>query len=233
VRTIVESVKLVNSVASARRTDLPKGELVLKRVFDLTVSVCAFVCIMPVLLLAMIAIVLESPGSPIFTQIRVGQNGKLFRIFKLRTMVQGSDAANFRTQQCDARLTRVGIILRRLNIDELPQLLNVMLGDMSIIGPRPLSLTETEFLTAQTGFSREYAGLIPAFRPGLVGLEQVNRFRDLTYAERFKYNNVYETGWTLASDIQILLKAVCICSPVVFCVVLGAIVTATFCLHIH
>ncbi len=216
----MESVELVNSATQSRANYSPTFELFLKRAFDVTLSLCALVCLVPLAALLMVAIVLESPGSPIFAQLRVGQNGRLFRIFKLRTMFVGSHVLDFKTRQEDNRLTRVGVWLRRLNLDELPQLVNVLIGDMSIIGPRPLSQDETTFLTGQGGFSVKYPGLTPGFKPGLVGLEQVNRNKDLTYSERFAYNHKYETHWSPMSDITILVKAMCLCSPV--CVAVGS-----------
>lgn len=211
-------------VVQTSTNEFVQYESAVKRAFDLCLAVIALACVFPLLLVAMLAIILETPGSPIFTQARVGQNGKIFRIFKLRTMVAGSDKQSFRTQQMDKRLTRVGAILRRLNIDELPQLVNILLGHMSIIGPRPLSLDETRFLTTQAGFEWDYPGLIPTSRPGLVGLEQVNRDRELSYAERFRYNHNYESNWTVVLDLNILAKAILLCSPVCVAVVGGGAV---------
>ncbi|MGH9550240.1 MAG: sugar transferase [Terriglobales bacterium] len=202
---------------------MSEQNLLLKRSFDITLSVLALICVAPTLAAAMLLIVLETSGSPFFTQLRYGQGGKPFRIFKLRTMFVGSESGSFKTVSEDERLTKVGSWLRRLNIDELPQLVNVLIGDMSIIGPRPLSLEETRFLIEQAHFSREYPGLMPSFKPGLVGLEQINRSRSLTYAERFEFNNQYESQWTPMSDIKILWKAVVLCSPVCVAVAAGAV----------
>lgn len=228
----MESVKLVNSAVSVRPCDVPTSELLLKRSFDVILALIAIVCLLPFLALAMLAISLDSAGPPVFTQLRVGRFGKLFRIFKLRTMYVGSDSLDFATRPADKRLTRVGVWLRRLNLDELPQLINVLIGDMSIIGVRPLSLVETQFLSTQGGFTKDYPGFIPSFKPGLVGLEQVNRTKDLTYEERFEYNSTYESGWSIAMDLRILLKAMKVCSPVCAVVTLGAVLVCT-CLHIH
>lgn len=214
-----ESVELVARVSSAQDSVVGSYHRSFKRVFDILVAGTALVCVAPLLLFLMLLIVIESPGSPLFSQYRVGQNGRIFRIFKLRTMHLGADKMNFRTIAGDGRLTRIGLLLRRLNVDELPQLLNILNGDMSIIGPRPLSLTETNFLVEQAGFSPDYPGLVPRFRPGLVGLEQVNRNRDLTYAERFEYNYLYEMSWTPFADLRILMRAIYLCSPV--CVAVG------------
>lgn len=219
---LVESVELIKSVAT---TDIESIAYAgwLKRSIDIVIAALSLICVAPLLLVAFVLITLESPGSPIFTQVRVGQNGRHFKIFKLRTMFSGSDKLHYKTEPLDSRLTKVGAILRQMNIDELPQLINILIGDMSIIGPRPLSVTETEFLVSQAAFSKETPGLVPTFRPGLVGLEQVNRSSNLTYAQRFEFNNNYESNWSLAMDFKILLKAMRQCSSVCAVVVLGAI----------
>lgn len=223
----MESIELVSSARCPRDiVAAPTLELFAKRAFDLGLASLALLCSIPMLVPAMIAIMLDSWGAPIFTQLRVGQNGKTFRIFKLRTMYAGSDSLDYKTRDKDARLTRVGTWLRRLNLDELPQLFNVLAGDMSIIGPRPLSTAETAFLTGQGGFTHDYPGLIPTMRPGLVGLEQVNRNRNLTYADRFQYNQEYQHNWSLATDWNILFKAIVICSPVCIAVISGAMLFA-------
>jgi lipopolysaccharide/colanic/teichoic acid biosynthesis glycosyltransferase len=219
----VESAELVTSVASAAELEIPSYERACKRAFDLAVATFSLLCVAPVVAVAMFLIVLESSGSPIFTQLRIGQRGRVFRILKLRTMFKGSDKLNYKTVAADERLTKVGSVLRSLNIDELPQLINIINGDMSVVGPRPLSLDETQFLTEQAGISKDTSGLIPVFRPGLVGLEQVNRDRTLTYAERFRYNDTYESNWSLALDSKILLKAMYLCRPICAVVAFGAL----------
>lgn len=196
--------------------------LAAKRAFDILLAAVSLLCLLPVLLVATLAIVLDSAGSPIFTQLRVGQNGKIFKILKLRTMYMGADRFDYKTRSNDPRLTSVGVWLRRLNIDELPQLFNVLAGDMSIIGPRPLSEAETKVIIHDAGFSPEIPGLIPTMKPGLVGLEQINRTRNLTYAERFRFNCQYESNWSITTDAHILVTAVSQCSPVCIAVMLGA-----------
>lgn len=197
-----------------------------KRLFDITFAIVSIVLSSPVLLLALLVVALESPGNPIFVQKRVGKNGRIFDIYKLRTMYQGmvSDNDGFRTAKGDSRLTKSGFILRATNIDELPQLFNILKGDMSLIGPRPLSVDETEYIASHLNIGEHYPGFRPAVRPGLVGLEQVNRTRDLTYLERFQYNHVYETQWTPDLDCRIFLKALIICRHVCFAAIAGSIV---------
>jgi len=209
------------------------AEQLVKRSFDILLAGVSLICVAPMLLVAMMLIMIEDPGAPIFTQMRVGQGGRLFRIFKLRTMRLGADLLHFRTLRGDDRLTRIGTILRQLNLDELPQLCNVLLGDMSIIGPRPLSLVETDFLIGQCGFNHDCPGLIPEMRPGLVGLEQVNRNRELTYEERFQMNASYERNWTVNSDLAIFKRAIQLCSPVCISVTAGGLLLVSLIAFLH
>ncbi len=192
-----------------------------KRIFDVAVACLSLICVAPVLVVAMLCIVLETAGSPIYRQKRIGQNGRVFTIYKLRSMNLGADKQGYRTASNDNRLTTTGRFLRRLNIDELPQLVNIIIGDMSIIGPRPLSLSETQFLQ-NDGFLLTLPGFIPQVRPGLVGLEQVNRDHDLTYHQRFAFNEAYESSMSLSTDYRILRKAMKQCSPICLLVGCGA-----------
>jgi lipopolysaccharide/colanic/teichoic acid biosynthesis glycosyltransferase len=186
----------------------------IKRLFDITFACFGLIVTGPILLFACLAIVLESAGSPIFVQRRVGRNGKIFNIYKLRSMRSQSQSNGFKTAKGDQRLTSVGLFLRVTNLDELPQLLNILLGDMSLIGPRPLSVDETEYIKGTLQVSPSYAGFSPQSRPGLVGLEQINRNRELTYFERFEYNHEYEAGWSLWLDLQIFARSLFMCKHV-------------------
>lgn len=115
-----------------------KGSLALKRALDIVLSLLGVICLSPVLLLCALAVVLDSPGGVFYRQTRVGRGGKEFRIFKFRTMVSDADKRGLLiTVGADARITRVGRVLRKAKLDELPQLLNVLKGDMSFVGPRP------------------------------------------------------------------------------------------------
>jgi len=197
--------------------------LALKRCFDLLFACVALVITAPALLVALIAIPIQSRGWPLFVQRRVGKNGRFFNILKLRTMYVGSDSYDFKTASGDSRLTAVGKILRKTNIDELPQLINVLIGDMSLIGPRPLSADETNYIADALNLDSDHPGFIPKMRPGLVGLEQVNRVRDLTYRDRFAYNEEYESCWTLSNDARIFLRGLLVCKDVCMISLLGAL----------
>jgi lipopolysaccharide/colanic/teichoic acid biosynthesis glycosyltransferase len=189
----------------------------IKRTFDILFAMFGLIVTGPILLLACLAIVMESSGSPIFIQRRVGRKGRIFNIYKLRSMrsVRKESCSNgFKTAKDDQRLTRVGLFLRLTNLDELPQLINILLGDMSLIGPRPLSVDETEHIKGTLQVSPAYAGFAPQSRPGLVGLEQINRTRELTYLERFEYNHEYEATWSPWLDLQIFARSVFMCKHV-------------------
>jgi lipopolysaccharide/colanic/teichoic acid biosynthesis glycosyltransferase len=192
----------------------------LKRAFDVIVASIALICCLPILLVAMAAICLESSGSPIFVQKRIGKDNQQFSIIKLRTMYLGAERLAIRTASNDGRITKVGRILRSIYVDELPQLLNIIRGDMSIIGPRPLSSEETSHIIESLTLSEDHPGLCPTLRPGLVGLEQVNRTRALSYVERFRLNHEYEKTWSPALDVRIFIKSVVMCRGV--CLATGA-----------
>jgi lipopolysaccharide/colanic/teichoic acid biosynthesis glycosyltransferase len=179
-----------------------------KRPLDMVVGIVALIASLPIMAVASLAIWLESRGGPIYKQKRVGKNGRLFELYKLRTMYVGADEAGFKTADQDPRVTRIGTFLRDKKIDELPQLFNVLRGEMSLIGPRPLSLEETDHLTGQLGFSKTDPGLCPRVRPGLTGLEQIYRIHPLSYADRFRWNNGYEEDLSFKIDLKIFLTTI-------------------------
>lgn len=137
-----------------------------KRVFDLVVAAVLLPLTSPVILLAMLAIKLSSPGPALFSQIRVGQNGVLFRCHKLRTMVVGTPSLPSHQAPANS-VTSVGAVLRKFKIDELPQLWNVLKGEMSLVGPRPCLPTQTELIER-----RRQLGVLVAL-PGITGLAQM------------------------------------------------------------
>ena len=144
----------------------------MKRCFDIVFAIVTLFVTSPILLLLMIAIPIESPGWPIFTQMRVGRGGKMFRIYKLRSMHRGEmplelsrDPARLREHNQD-RVTRIGKLVRKSGIDEVPQMINVLVGDMSIVGPRPWP--ESQVTPAR------YSPIRDDLRPGLTGLAVVS-----------------------------------------------------------
>jgi lipopolysaccharide/colanic/teichoic acid biosynthesis glycosyltransferase len=184
---------------------------ILKRTFDLLFTVPAVILLTPLLLLAALAIRIESRGSIFFVQTRMGRGNRLFKVYKFRSMYQhlcdrnGVESAS----RADARLTRVGRILRATSIDELPQLANVILGDMSLVGPRPHALGslagERLFWEVDTRYWHRHAS-----KPGLTGLAQIRGFRGATHEQadltnRLKADLEYLTNWSVWRDLGILL----------------------------
>jgi len=195
--------------------------LSLKRSLDIVLASALLVVVSPLLLLCCLAIAAESPGAAFFTQVRVGARGRRFRMFKIRTMFSGLDKLSCVTETDDPRVTSFGRFLRLSKLDELPQLFNIINGDMSIIGPRPLSEDECNYLVDNEGMSPEYPGFIPVSRPGLIGLEQVNRDRKRCYSERFDLNAEYERSISWVMDFDILMRAVNQCRAVVYSAVIA------------
>ena len=206
------------SATTAFRRELPQTKAVAvsaaKRVIDIVAASGALLLFLPLLLVVMLAIRLESPGPAIFRQRRTGYRGRVFTILKFRTMSVAEDCAKVRqATKNDDRVTAMGALLRKLSIDELPQLWNVLRGDMSIVGPRPHALAHDEY----------YGALIPTYsarfraKPGLTGYAQVNGFRgeisDMRcMSDRVAADNSYIEQWSLALDLVILLKTV----PLIF-----------------
>jgi putative colanic acid biosynthesis UDP-glucose lipid carrier transferase len=198
----------------SRHPDYPVATHPLKRFLDVSIAGFALLLFLPLLVVVMMVIRLESPGSPIFRQRRTGYRGKVFTIYKFRTMTVTEDCDKVRqATKGDERVTEVGALLRKLSIDELPQLWNVLKGDMSIVGPRPHALAHDEY----------YGALIPTYaarfraKPGLTGYAQVNGFRGeirdtRCMSDRVAADNAYIEEWSPALDLAILARTV----PLVF-----------------
>ncbi len=190
-----------------------------KRFFDLLFGSILFIFSLPVMLLAALLIIIDDPGNALYRQKRIGKHGTVFELYKIRTMYIDQEHHGFRTTHSDSRVTRVGKLLRDTKIDELPQLLNVIKGDMSLIGPRPLSVSEFEYIE-HLGFAETHHGFCPEVSPGLTGLEQVNRAGlHMPYGDRFIFNRYYESHLSPLWDFKILVKTFLLCTPV--CVLLG------------
>jgi lipopolysaccharide/colanic/teichoic acid biosynthesis glycosyltransferase len=173
------------------------------RLIDLVVASLALLVSSPVLLVAMVAIRVESPGSPIFRQRRIGQHGEAFEMLKLRTMVSGAEhqGAGLAVNYGDPRITRVGHVLRRYSIDELPNLVNVLRGEMSIVGPRPTIQAQVDQYTPLQRRRLEV-------KPGLTGWAQINGRATLPWHERIELDVWYVDHRTLRLDMAILWKTV-------------------------
>jgi lipopolysaccharide/colanic/teichoic acid biosynthesis glycosyltransferase len=182
-------------------------QLVAKRIMDVVLAITGTTVFAPLLLVSALAIKLDSRG-PVFFRLPVaGLRGQGFEQWKLRTMVDGARESGdrFETSSSDPRITRVGRFLRRWSIDELPQLWNVVRGDMSIVGPRPT------FFEIASKYSAEQA-LRLAMRPGLTGFAQVQGRNLLTWAERVELDNFYVEHHSLWLDCEIIARTI----PVLF-----------------
>lgn len=174
----------------------------LKRVFDFAVGLAVLVLASPVLSLAVLLIKLTSPGPIFFRQVRTGRDGCPFRPFKLRTMRGGRTPDPNELVPLDhPEITAVGRVLRRLKIDELPQVFNVINGDMSLVGPRPTLPQQT---AAYDDFQRQRLFV----RPGMTGLAQVNGSVGISWEERIKYDVYYVKHHGLLIDLGIMLKTI-------------------------
>ncbi len=198
---------------SKREDRLGPDEHPLKRVFDVAGATLVLIVTAPLIALVSLAVRLESPGSPIFTQIRVGWHGKPFRLYKLRSMRDGAEAEKalllahneadgplFKMRK-DPRATRVGRFIRRVSIDELLQFWNVLKGEMSIVGPRPNLPEEVEHYT-------DWQRVRMHVRPGITGLSQISGRSELTFDETCLLDIYYIENWSLSLDLKIFLKTI-------------------------
>ena len=190
---------------------------VAKRALDLIISAPLAIVLAPIMLLIMLLVRIGSPGTSLYSQRRVGLHGRTFVCHKFRTMRVDADKrldqllssdpaaaaewAKYQKLRNDPRTTWIGRILRKSSLDELPQLYNVLRGDMSIVGPRPITSGEIH------RYGQNYP-FYTAVRPGVVGLWQVNGRNKLNYDERVAFDVQYVRNWTIMSDVRILLRAV-------------------------
>jgi lipopolysaccharide/colanic/teichoic acid biosynthesis glycosyltransferase len=176
---------------------------VIKRAFDVLVATAALIVTSPILGAAALAIRLESHGSPIYRQRRVGRHGEPFEMLKLRTMVSGAEhvGAGMAVNYGDPRITRVGALLRRFSLDELPNLVNVLRGEMSIVGPRPTIQAQVDQYTDRQRRRLEV-------KPGITGWAQVNGRASLPWNERIELDIWYVDNRSLRLDARILALTV-------------------------
>ncbi len=186
-----------------------------KRVTDIFIALLATVALMPLMLMVAIFVKLTMGGPVIFSQTRIGYKGKPFRCYKFRTMVSNADALldrhlatdpqaaqewrRHRKLKRDPRITWMGNVLRKSSLDELPQLINVLRGEMSCVGPRPILEVE---LKNYAGYVQDYLRV----RPGLTGIWQVSGRSNIDYPERVLLDSSYARNWTLRGDWLILAK---------------------------
>jgi len=214
----------MNSLAETRRVlrlasdglPAPIG-MTPKRVIDIVLALSGIVLLAPLLIICYVLTVITSPGPAVFRHRRVGFNGKHFDCLKFRTMVTdaperlqrllesdptaAAEWATNRKLRHDPRVTPIGDILRKSSLDELPQLFNVLRGDMSIVGPRPVTDEELERYKSSIG-------AYLACRPGITGLWQVSGRSSTTYEQRVAYDTFYATNWSVSLDAKILVVTI-------------------------
>lgn len=183
-----------------------KAQLICKHIFDFLASLLGLIIISPIFLAICIAIMINDPGSAFFKQKRIGKDGKTFEIIKFRTMVLNAEKLGdglVVQSEDDPRITKVGRLLRKTSLDELPQLLNILLGQMSLIGPRP-PVTYHPY----NGYENypERAKKRFQMRPGITGLAQVEKRNSATWDERIEIDIDYVENFSLLLDLKILFK---------------------------
>ena len=203
-------------VMSVRSSRMKPMDLRIKRFFDVVVSVLCLLFLSPVLVITAIRIRLDSPGPVLFKQVRCGFDGEAFEVLKFRTMVDGAHEMRdelwkesegeregdvlFKLEN-DPRLTRIGLTLRKWSIDELPQLWNVLRGEMSIVGPRPLTFEEANH-------ARGHFDARTRVKPGLAGPWQAYGRSSIPFADMIRLDYSYAVGWSMAEDVRLILRTV-------------------------
>lgn len=173
-----------------------------KRVLDIIVSLVAIFFLSPIMATVAIIVALDTKGSPIFVQERMGRYSVPFRIYKFRSMSAHAPAnvATHKLENADQYISRVGHFIRKTSLDELPQLINVLKGDMSFVGPRPVVLSERDLIRMR---HRNGADRV---RPGITGLAQVSGRDTVTVREKARYDAQYAKSYSLKADMSILFK---------------------------
>ncbi len=200
-------------IVDLKAAELSRGALRTKRVIDLTLTVISLPVLIPLFALIALLIKLDSRGPVFFTQERMGRDNRTFRIVKFRSMTVDAEAQRMAMadeneldgplfkKRSDPRVTRIGGFLRRTSLDELPQLINVLRGQMSLVGPRPFVVHEDAEIN---GWARQRL-TIP---PGMTGLWQVKGRSDISFDEMLRLDHLYATRWSLVWDLRILAKTV-------------------------
>lgn len=172
-----------------------------KRLIDFTVALTALICLSPILLILIIWLHFANKGAGVFfTQERPGKNAKIFRVIKFKSMTDERDADG-KLLPNEQRITKVGKILRKTSLDELPQLINVLVGEMSLIGPRPLMVRYLQLYTPEQARRHEV-------RPGITGWAQVNGRNTISWTKKFEYDVYYVDHLSFALDIRIFFMTI-------------------------
>lgn len=202
---------------SSVATGAPPVGGISKRSFDILVALAALVVLSPIFVLIMALVKYSDGGSVFYGHRRIGYNGSTFRCLKFRTMAENGDALlhayleqnpaayeewrTTRKLQDDPRVTIVGTVLRKLSLDELPQLINILRGEMSLVGPRPVVEDELELYEASAVYYLQS-------RPGLTGLWQVSGRNDVSYASRIAFDTHYVKNWSFTRDVVIVARTI-------------------------
>ena len=173
---------------------------IIKPLLDFTLSLVGFILLLPLFLFIVVALFIANSGKPFFFQSRPGKNGVIFRVIKFKTMNDKCTKEGELLPDCD-RLTRVGSFVRKTSLDEIPQLLNVIKGDMSLVGPRPLLV---EYLSLYSKAQRKRHDV----RPGITGWAQVNGRNTISWKKKFKLDVHYVENVSLKLDVLILYKTI-------------------------
>ena len=176
----------------------------LKRVLDFLLALCGLLVLWPVFVIIAAAIKIDDPGPVFFSQKRVGLHKRYFRLYKFRSMkVSTPDVPTHLLEHPEQYISKVGGFLRKYSLDELPQIINILLGQMAVIGPRPALWSQTDLIAQRDQYGANDV------RPGLTGWAQINGLRgDTDIAERIRYDIWYIENWTVALDIKILFRTV-------------------------
>lgn len=195
--------------------DKKKVYMTVKRTYDFIISGMALIVLAPIMLFICLLIKIDSKGPAILVQERIGENGKIFKMYKYRSMVVGADKLldkylkeneearkeykKYKKLQNDPRITKIGKIIRKTSIDELPQLINVFIGNMSLVGPRPYLPREKEDM------KNLYNDIVKS-KPGITGIWQVSGRNDISFDQRLEMDYTYNSDKSTMYDIKILLK---------------------------
>lgn len=170
----------------------------LKRFFDVVFSIILLAILLPIFVVIIIILSIENKGSPFFIQLRPGKNARMFKLIKFKSMNDNRDSKG-KLLPDNKRLTKIGRIIRNTSLDELPQLINVLLGDMSLIGPRPLM---ESYLPLYNDFQNRRHNVLP----GITGWAQINGRNAVSWNQKFEYDVWYVDNFTLKTDIMIIWK---------------------------
>ncbi len=197
---------LINTSENIVVKSISKENLLIKRVMDIVICILLLPIAVPLMLIGLVLMYITSKGPAIFTQKRVGLDGRIFTIYKIRTMTHCSSGYIDHTVANDCRITKIGSVLRKTKIDELPQIFNVLIGDMSLIGPRPERTEIVEKCSQQSNYY-QYRHVV---RPGITGWAQVNNpvATPEENLQKLEYDLYYINNYSLKLEVQILMRTV-------------------------